>query len=263
MGMATITACDSKKQPITGPQALRLTVDFDPQSLELTYTTTGTTAALSTTKEGPSNKTPAQNTGQSSTLAVTLIFDTSRSNGTSVQTKSDPLVALTQPSPLNPSEPGAPRVVCFQWGSFVFYGTVSSMTQTIDFFSDSGVPLRASVHLSMTEVALPAISSSPGSAAPSPSFGASAGIGASASFGASASVGASASFSAGASAGIGTTPLTLSQAGDTVQGIAARAGGSASWKVVAAANNIDNPRLIAPGTVLSASASAQFSTNAR
>jgi nucleoid-associated protein YgaU len=47
---------------------------------------------------------------------------------------------------------------------------------------------------------------------------------------------------------VGTTPLTLSQSGDTLQSLAARAG--ADWKAVAAANNIDNPRLVEPGTVL-------------
>jgi LysM repeat protein len=58
---------------------------------------------------------------------------------------------------------------------------------------------------------------------------------------------------------VGTTPLTLSAAGDTVQSIAAQAGTSVSWKVVAAANNIDNPRLLAPGTVLDLSGGASAS----
>jgi hypothetical protein len=44
-----------------------------------------------------------------------------------------------------------------------------------------------------------------------------------------------------------------------VQGIAAQAGTSVSWKVVAAANNIDNPRILAPGTVLDLSAGASAS----
>jgi hypothetical protein len=54
----------------------------------------------------------------------------------------------------------------------------------------------------------------------------------------------------------------LSQAGDTVQGIIGRAGASVSWKAVAAANGIDNPRLLPPGSVLDLSAGAQFNASA-
>jgi nucleoid-associated protein YgaU len=42
----------------------------------------------------------------------------------------------------------------------------------------------------------------------------------------------------------------LSQSGDSVQTIAARSGAGASWKTIAAANGIDNPRLLPPGTIL-------------
>ncbi len=44
-----------------------------------------------------------------------------------------------------------------------------------------------------------------------------------------------------------------------MQAIAARAGTSVSWKVVAAANGIDNPRILAPGTVLDLTAGASAS----
>jgi Contractile injection system tube protein/LysM domain len=243
-------------QPLDTSDAVDLVVDFDPQSLELSYTATGSPAATDKTSSGTWNKSPAQQTGQSATLSVTLMFDTTTTDGVSVQTETDPLVLLTLPNNLGPQGPTR-RVVCFQWGSFLFFGCVDSMTQTIDFFSDSGVPLRASVHLTLSQVGRPDQPSDPGGPGPTQSFGANVGIGASASLGLSAGAGLSAGVSA--SAGVGATPLTLSQAGDTVQGIAARSGGSVSWKAVAIANNIDNPRLLPPGTVLSLSAGAQLS----
>jgi contractile injection system tube protein/LysM domain-containing protein len=270
MGTAKITEWDmAKGQPLDTAQAVKLVVDFDPQSLELTYTATGAPASSDKTSSGTWNKTPAQQTGQSATLSVTLMFDTTTSNEVSVQTETDPLVLLTLPNNLGPKGPTR-RVVCFQWGTFLFFGCVDSMTQTIDFFSDSGVPLRASVHLALSQVGRPDQPSNPGGPGPKQSYGANVGIGAPAPAGTSppgsGGLGAGAGPSAGlspasASAGVGATPLTLSQAGDTIQGIAARSGGSVSWKAVAIANNIDNPRLLPAGTVLSLSAGAQLSAD--
>ncbi len=258
MGTATITEWTMGTGPSSDPGAVSLVVDFDPQTLELTYSTTGTAPDAKKTSAGTWNKSPSQQTGQSASLSVTLLFDTSTETDVSVQTKTDALVLLTLPNDITKPNPKR-RVIQFLWGSFVFYGCVEQMTQTIDFFSDSGVPLRASIHLTIAQVGPPNTPSDPGGGQGSgQGFGANAGIGASASFGASASVGASASFGAS----VGTTPLTLSMDGDSVQGIAARADASVSWKAIASANNIDNPRLLPPGTVLSTSAGAQFSASA-
>jgi hypothetical protein len=262
MSIAAIIEWDlAKDVALDDAQAVSLNADFDPQSLELSYTTNGQTGGVDKTKTGTWNKAPAQQSGQSATLSVTLLFDTSTADGISVQTKTDQLVLLTLPHDLTQGQAASRRVVCFQWGSFKFVGCVESMTQTIDFFSDSGVPLRASVHLSISQVGPPDTPSSAGGPGPTMSFGANVGIGASTSAGAGmpASAGASLGGGASISAGVGTTPLTLSQAGDTIQGIAARSGGSASWKAVAIANNIDNPRVLPAGTVLSLSAGAQLS----
>jgi hypothetical protein len=257
MGLATITEWDMTSGAVEN--GIALTADFDPQSLELSYTTTGSAAGVDAKSSGTWNKAPSQQTGQSATLSVTLWFDTSASGTVSVQTKTDPLVLLTLPHDLSADAP-VRRAIAFHWGSFLFFGCVQSLTQTIDFFSDSGVPLRASVHLVIDQIGAPNRASDPGGSGPTSSFGAGVGIGASA--GISGSVSGSFSASAGVSAGIGTTPLTLSQDGDTIQGIAARAGGAVSWKAVAAANNVDNPRLLPPGTVLSTGGAAQFSAGA-
>jgi Contractile injection system tube protein/LysM domain len=259
MGTATITEWDlANSRAAQG--GIRLTVDFDPKSLSLTYTPTGSTTAAAPVDDRLVSKAPPQQTGQSVSMTVELTFDTS-TTGTSVQEKTDLVVRLTEPNEQSR------RVLCFSWGHFLFYGTLSSLTQTIDFFSDSGIPLRAVLNLSLSRVDPPnPDNSSPPAAGSGSSFGANAGIGAGAGFGASIGIGASlsaggsAGISAGASAGVsfgvsaGTTPLTLSQSGDTLAAITARVGSGASWKSVAAANNIDNPRILPPGTILDAQA---------
>jgi hypothetical protein len=247
---------------------LQMTVDFDPQSLELRYSVSTKNPGHTKGAGGQVSKTPAQWTGESTTLALTLVFD-STNDGTTVQKKTGRLVSLTGPGQSSTGGKSAPpaKVVQFHWGSFTFYGSVTSMSQRIDYFSAAGVPLRATVDLSLEEVRPPAsTSSASSSAAPPAAFGSGvgiaggAGVSAGASGGISASAGASASAGVSASGGIsapvGTTPLTLAAAGDTVQSIAALAGTAVSWKVVAAANNIDNPRMLAAGTVLDLSAGA-------
>jgi len=238
MGTTTLTEWDiDAARPVPG--GVNLTVDFDPKSLQLSYSPTGTAGASATSGSVTESKAPTQQTGQSATLTVELTFDTT-ATGTSVQARTDLLVALTEPSRTPNSRTDvarARRIVLLSWGTFLFTGTVQSLSQVMDFFSDTGVPLRATVHLTLVQVSPP----NPDAAGPA--------IGLSLSFGAGVGTG-SAGVTVQAAAGAGTTPLTLSQAGDSVQAIAARAGAGGSWKAIAAANGIDNPRLLPPGTVL-------------
>lgn len=253
MGTASITEWDlDAGAAVSGGVAL--TVDFDPKSLSLSYSATGSTTGSVPAASQLESKAAPQQTGQATTLTFELVFDTIPT-GESVQAKTDQLVRLTLPNG------GARRVLRFSWGTFLIYATLASMTQLLDFFSDQGVPLRATVNLTLSKVdpPNPDNSSRPGTATNS-AFGA--GVGASASFGAGVSagfsagvgvgagVGATAGIGLSAGAGVGTSPLTLSQSGDTIASITARAGAGASWKQVAAANGVDNPRLLPPGTVL-------------
>ncbi|MER5528012.1 LysM peptidoglycan-binding domain-containing protein [Streptomyces sp. NPDC002677] len=233
MGTATITEWDLVKHVPVDP-GVHLVVDFDPKSLRLTYSPTGVTGADAATKSGALSKFASQQTGQSTTLSIELLFDTTAEN-TTVQAKTEKIVRFTEPDTSNPSAP-ARRGMRFAWGSFLFDGVVQSLGQTIDFFSDTGIPLRATVEMTLTGVQPPDQSAAPPPAAPPVSFGAGTGA------------------VTGPAAPVGTTPLTLSQSGDTVQSIAARSGAGVSWKTIAAANGIDNPRLLPPGTVLDPSA---------
>jgi hypothetical protein len=155
-----------------------------------------------------------------------------------------------------------------QWGTLLFVGTIDSMKETLDYFSELGVPLRATASLQMTmtpEKAAPNTDENGLSGAAGASAGFSAGFsaGVSASAGISASASASASFSAsasasasfGASAAVGTTGLTLAQSGESLQSMSARAG--LDWKAVAEANGIDNPRFLQAGAVVNLNASAE------
>lgn len=139
------------------------------------------------------------------------------------------------------------------------------LNETFDFFSESGVPLRSTVKITMTEQPLQRIDPKQlGSALANSGIGLSASAGAS--VGGSAGIGFSAGASLSAGISVGSAPLTLAQAGDSLQALAGRAGLNASWKAIATANNIDNPRSIPPGTPLnlnvsvSAGASASFAT---
>jgi hypothetical protein len=190
-----------------------------------------------------------EQTGFSVSLSLDLVFD-STSDGTSVQLKTEKLVALATPDPVGDSKKPPPaKFIRFGWGEFLFHGSITSMTQTLTFFSEWGAPLRAEVHLSLDGVegrgagAFPAVNLSAGPA--------------SISFGANAAVAAAAALIAASAAPAGTTAYAQSQSGDTISAIASRSTSGSSWKSVAAANGIDNPRLLRPGTVIDPNATVQ------
>ncbi len=253
--VATIVEVDAK-----GHDPVRMTVDFNPQSLKLTHTATGPGATQGTaTSSTETTAVARQATGFTTSLSMDLLFDTSR-DGSDVRAKTLALVALARPLSTTSA---AGRSLRFSWGSFLFTGYIESLGETIDLFSPDGVPLRAMLSLSLRGLAdRDTRPSSAGGGGGGGGIGASAGLSAGASFGASAGAGVSAGASIGASAaagisggasfgasaGVGSTPLSLSAQGDTVQSLAARAG--VSWKSVALANGIDNPRVLPPGTVL-------------
>jgi len=126
----------------------------------------------------------------------------------------------------NPNDPQqenrVPPKLKFQWGSFLFSGTMDSMDETIDLFSPDGVPLRADVSINLSKHDL---TFEFGNATGAPSQSA------------------------------GTTPLSLAKAGDTLQQMAAKAGIS-NWQGVARANGIANPRVLQPGSMVNLSITA-------
>ena len=264
-GTATIQEWNLAAAGSGAPVGAILTVDFDPKSLQLKYAVSLQNSGQQTQTSGVQrNKAPAQWTSETTTLTMQLVFD-STTTGQSVQLKTDQLVQLTQPSavPAGSKTPPSGKVMRFKWGEFCFYGSVTSIDQTIDYFAN-GRPLRATIDLTLQEMAPPDPASATSTPAPASSFGNGVGVagGPGAPSGNPASASAGVGISASVSAAVGTTPLTLSTAGDTVQSITALAGTGTSWKVVAAANNIDNPRILPPGTVLDLTATATASVSA-
>lgn len=244
-----------------------LEVQFNPETLSIEHQTFGEDS-----RKRPGDQSArggADEAGQSavktgystSITSVTLLFDTSDS-GQNVRD-----YTLVIADMMKPDKNVAP-VVTFQWGSLVFKVTITGFTEELTYFSDQGVPLRARVNLRMTEAPAERAANNitsqnsglglAASASVGASIGASAGFSAGASAGISgsisggisggASIGASVSAGLNAGASIGTTPLSFSQGGQSLQAMSAQAG--VDWKVVAEANDIDNPRMLQAGAAV-------------
>jgi hypothetical protein len=59
------------------------------------------------------------------------------------------IAKLMEPAKREGDNAAPPSVVLFEWGSFKFQGLVESYKETIDFFAPTGVPLRASINLTL------------------------------------------------------------------------------------------------------------------
>lgn len=123
--------------PQSGPrQGQAITVHFNPTSLRLSIANT-------LGASGESGDTKQYVTGSSATLTMELTFDTT-DVGTDVRGATQQIASF-----MEPDEQRIPAIVRFEWGTFVFQGMVQSYQETINFFSPSGVPLRAKVNLGM------------------------------------------------------------------------------------------------------------------
>jgi hypothetical protein len=118
-----------------------------------------------------------------------------------------------------------PPGVRFSWGSFLFEGIVESMDETLELWSEDGIPLRATMTMNLGQQGV-FFGMNP-NATRSPTAG-----------------------GAGARGGVGTSPLAAARAGDSLQSIAARLGKAADWQGLARANGIENPRILAPGQMI-------------
>lgn len=129
-------------------------------------------------------------------------------------------------TPKQAGEKYLPPAVRFIWGSFQFDGIMESMEESLEFFSNDGRPLRASVSISLTQQKITEFT-----------FRATTGP--------------------GKTATAGTRPMAQAPAGSNLQGLADRQGKGANWQAIAAANNIENPRMLAAGQLIDMSAGVQ------
>src|ERR1044071_10316801 len=118
---------------------------FNPESLKVTFEN----KSAGGEQPGGSSK---QRTGNMTTkLAVELLFDTT-DKGTDVREFTEKVAFYIKPDAEAGSGSDSNRVppgVLFAWGSFTFPGVVDSMDETLDYFSEEGVPLRATISLSI------------------------------------------------------------------------------------------------------------------
>jgi hypothetical protein len=134
-----------------------------------------------------------------------------------------------QPVTVQGKEGLSPPGIRFHWGSFLFEGVMDSMDETLDLFSADGVPLRASVSISVSKQEIQYDKKK------------------------AATLGG---------ANPGTDPLTAAKANRPLQDLATSAGRT-DWQNVALANGIENPRLLAPGALINLSAGVSVSGSAQ
>lgn len=203
-------------------------VQFNPESLKVSFANQVATPSGA----GDQSGTPArQFVGAGTTkLSLQLWFDVTAPMPTD-ETVEDDVRKLTGKvayfiTPKQEGDKFVPPAVRFLWGSFQFDGIMESLEESLEFFSSDGRPLRASVTINLTQQKITEFVFRPTSGP-------------------------------GASDSPGTRPLTEAPAGSTVQGLADKQGKGDKWQDIAAANNIENPRLLQPGQLLDMNAGVQ------
>ncbi len=207
-------------------------VQFNPESLKVAYANQIQTPQGAGDQKG----TPArQFVGAGTTkLTLQLWFDVTQPSSDGKPQETD-VRRLTQQVAyfITPKEEGGnfiPPAVRFVWGSFQFDGLMESLEESLEFFSSDGRPLRASMSLNLSQQKITEFK-----------FRDAAGP--------------------GKQKTPGTRPLAQAAAGDTLQNMADGQGKGKNWQGIAAANGIENPRLLQPGQLLDLNASVSASAS--
>ena len=120
-----------------GQPAVNFPVHFNPASLQYT---------VSNKEQGQGAKKKQHVSETSAQLSMDLVFDTTDTSR-DVRVDTGELVKLLSP---DAKAKKAPRMVEFSWGTYSFTGVIEQYKETLDFFSADGVPLRASVSLTLS-----------------------------------------------------------------------------------------------------------------
>ncbi len=212
------------------PDGRQVEVQFNPESLKVTFANRTQPQQSPGDQRGNSTR---QVVGAGATkLALQLWFDINApgaDGARDVRTLTERVAYFMLPKAAAGAskEQQVPPGVRFEWGTFAFDGLMDALDETLDYFSPDGEPLRASLNLSLSgqlEIATPT-DSGPSKAAAGPTPG--------------------------------TRPLVQAGGGASLQSLtAAVASTGLDWQTVAAANSIENPRLLAPGQLLDLSATS-------
>lgn len=121
-------------------------VHFNPVSLQYSIENTRSDQGGSGGSQDQTNKKTQYTTQSKGKLTMDLVFDTTH-NGDNVRGYTQKVARLMDPSA---GENNSPPVFQFAWGLYTFTGLLDSYKETIDFFSSDGVPLRATVNITMS-----------------------------------------------------------------------------------------------------------------
>jgi hypothetical protein len=141
---------------VVSDESRHIEVQFNPSTLRITL------ANNIKADTGAGNRNSAQYVGKcEGSLSVELLFDTTvtwQSGATQVEANSDVRIQTNRIADVfmglqdpDSSRPKAPRRCRFQWGRFQFTGMLSSYSETLDFFAPEGIPLRATLALTLKE----------------------------------------------------------------------------------------------------------------
>jgi hypothetical protein len=214
-------------------------VQFNPDSLKVSFANQIAQPSGSGDQNGPQAR---QFVGAGTTkLSVTLYFDVTAELPVDLPQANDVRKLTARVAYfITPATEGSgrstkyiPPSVRFIWGSFVFDGIMESMEETLEIFSAEGRPLRASVAITLTQQKITEFKFSSGVKDPP-------------------------AVTRRGGAPTGTAPMTEAPAGSNLQSMAAsQPGGSGGglganggWQAIAAANGIENPRLLDPGQLI-------------
>lgn len=221
---AQLVEIDSKfKDPLPG--GTRVSVQFNPETLKVTYANQLNTSGTGDQKGGATTQFVGSGTTK---LAAQLWFDVSSQAG---QTGgADDVRQLTRNVSffISPKTQPDKKVIApalrFLWGAFQFDGVMDSLEETFELFSPGGKPLRSSISFSMTQQKILRLDLPDASPLGGP--------------------------------GAGTVPMTPAAAGQSLQSMVGGAGIGVSWQLVAQANGIENPRRLEPGQLVRLDVSA-------
>lgn len=204
-------------------------VQFNPESLKVSFANQIATPAGAGDQKG----TPArQFVGAGTTkLTLQLWFDVTQPMPEG-QTAENDVRKLTQKvayfiTPVQESKNYVPPSVRFIWGSFQFDGLMESLEESLEFFSPEGRPLRASMTLNLSQQKITEFTIK--------------------------------DVAASSAATPGTRPLTEVPEDKSLPELADSQGKGGDWQSIAAANNIENPRMLEPGQLLDMNAGVSVS----
>jgi Contractile injection system tube protein/LysM domain len=218
------------EQNPANPPAKVVTVQFNPETLKVSYAN----QVVPPKSEGNAQENASMQFVGTGTMKLSLQiwFDVTgeapgaAAQATDVRTLTRDVSYFMTPVK-NKQGDYVPPQVSFEWGTFTFKGIMDSLEESLEFFSSEGVPLRASMTLGLSRQLVDIAPPGGGQAGGQPPGAGGPGA-----------------------AAAGTLPLTPARAGDTLQGLAAGAAAGVTWQAIAAANGIENPRLLPPGKLL-------------